>query len=415
MAVGYYSPAADGADWQTLTESWNGTTWSIIPSPDPGTENGLDGVSCTGPDSCMAVGTTDIGSFEQTLTESWNGSTWTVLPGADVPGANDEIAGVSCGTPTSCVLVGTSYVSGISGPVGSTLAERWNGTSWSVVPSGNQPGYGNDLSGVSCTSAMYCVAVGAYSLNSQSGTLVETWNGSGFGISDSPSPSQSFIGLDGVSCTSATDCTAVGSYFNGTLEATLVEQWDGVSWAVVSSPNVGDIESGFSAVSCASPSACTAVGVYRSTTGTNQNLIETWNGTSWSVAQAQQESTRDSELLFGVACMTLNTSCTAVGSYTDHHSDLTLVESSLDITTTDLPEGTVGQPYTATLTEVGGTAPYIWKVTAGHLPRGLKLAKSTGVISGSPKQSGSFGVSVEVESGMHGRGTAEALVNITVS
>jgi hypothetical protein len=262
---------------------------------------------------------------------------------------------------------------------------------------------------------MYCVAVGAYSLNSRSDTLVETWNGSEFGISDSPNPSQSFIGLGGVSCTSATDCTAVGSYLNGTLAATLVEQWDGVSWVVVTSPNVGDIESGLGAVSCASPSACTAVGVYKSNSGTNQNLIETWNGASWSVAQAQQESIRDSELLFGVACMTLNTSCTAVGTYTDHHSDLTLVESSLDITTTTLPEGTLGQPYTANLTVVGGTAPYVWRKAGGVLPKGLRLTRSTGVISGTPKQSGSFNVNMEVQSGKHGRGTVASVVTIAIS
>jgi hypothetical protein len=196
-----------------------------------------------------------------------------------------------------------------------------------------------------------------------------------------------------------------------------VEQWNGSSWSVVSSPNVGDGENGFTSVSCTSPSACTAAGVDENVAKkrVNQNLIEIWNGSSWSVAQAQQASSRDSELLSGVACMALNTSCTAVGSYAAHSSDLTLVESSLAVTTTTLPEGAVGQPYTANLSVVGGAAPYIWRVTGGPLPKGLKLAKSTGVISGTPKQSGSFNVNVEVESGKVGRGVAKTGIELVVS
>ncbi len=414
MAVGYYSPASDGADWQTLTESWNGTAWSIIASPDPGTENSLVAISCTGPNNCMAAGSYVGGSLEQTLTESWNGISWSVVPSANLSGINDVLTGVSCGSLTGCAAVGTSYS---SSEVGSTLAEMWNGTSWSIVPSGDQAGDNNGLNGVSCTNSMYCVAVGSYSLGSQSGTLVDTWNGSGFEISDSPNPSQELIGLNGVSCTSATNCTAVGAYFNGSVGATLVEQWDGASWAVVSSPNVGNSRSGLEAVSCTGPSACTAAGVYENVSKklVNQNLIETWNGSSWSVAQARQESTHASELLFGVACMTENASCTAVGSYIANASNLTLVESSLAITTTTLPEGAVGQAYTANLTAVGGTAPYTWKVTGVRLPKGLKLGKSTGVISGTPKQSGSFNANVEVESGTWGRGVAKALLVLVVS
>jgi hypothetical protein len=113
--------------------------------------------------------------------------------------------------------------------------------------------------------------------------------------------------------------------------------------------------------------------------------------------------------------MSPSTSCTAVGSFVEHTSNLTLVESSLSITTTTLPEGSVGQAYTANLTVVGGTAPFTWRVTGGRLPTGLRLAKSTGVISGTPKQSGSFILKVEVESGIRGRGVATALVGLVVS
>jgi len=55
---------------------------------------------------------------------------------------------------------------------------------------------------------------------------------------------------------------------------------------------------------------------------------------------------------------------------------------ALIITTAALPGGVIGQPYSATLSAVGGNLPYAWK-RIGSLPKGLKLSKS-GVISGIP-------------------------------
>jgi len=54
------------------------------------------------------------------------------------------------------------------------------------------------------------------------------------------------------------------------------------------------------------------------------------------------------------------------------------------ITTTTLPAGITGQPYSATLAATGGTGPYTWSITTGSLPSGLTLNSSTGVISGTP-------------------------------
>ena len=53
------------------------------------------------------------------------------------------------------------------------------------------------------------------------------------------------------------------------------------------------------------------------------------------------------------------------------------------ITTTTLPNGTVGTAYNQTLI-ADGTAPVTWKVTGGDLPDGLSLNESTGEISGTP-------------------------------
>ncbi len=56
----------------------------------------------------------------------------------------------------------------------------------------------------------------------------------------------------------------------------------------------------------------------------------------------------------------------------------------LAITTTSLPNGTVGTAYSTTLAATGGTTPYTWSLTSGTLPSGLSLNASTGAINGTP-------------------------------
>ena len=57
---------------------------------------------------------------------------------------------------------------------------------------------------------------------------------------------------------------------------------------------------------------------------------------------------------------------------------------ALSVATVSLPDGTVGQEYTAELSATGGTAPYTWSIDAGSaLPDGLSLS-ADGTISGTP-------------------------------
>jgi len=71
--------------------------------------------------------------------------------------------------------------------------------------------------------------------------------------------------------------------------------------------------------------------------------------------------------------------------------------SPLTITTTSLPDGTVGVAYNQTLGASGGVSPYTWS-TSGPLPGCLSLTPGTGVISGNPVVSceGFFGFVVTV-------------------
>ena len=77
--------------------------------------------------------------------------------------------------------------------------------------------------GVNNTSGVALVEV--YALNIPFNTLTEHWNGTAWSIVTSPNASQGNV-LSGVTCTSASDCWAVGEYSNGSsYSQTLIERY----------------------------------------------------------------------------------------------------------------------------------------------------------------------------------------------
>jgi hypothetical protein len=69
----------------------------------------------------------------------------------------------------------------------------------------------------------------------------------------------------------------------------------------------------------------------------------------------------------------------------------------LSVVTTTLVAGSVGVPYSQTLSATGGNAPYAWKLVKGSgvLPKGVTLGKTTGTLAGTPKAAGTYVFSVE--------------------
>src|SRR6185312_13046422 len=68
---------------------------------------------------------------------------------------------------------------------------------------------------------------------------------------------------------------------------------------------------------------------------------------------------------------------------------------ALTITTSTLPQGTVGLAYSQPLAASGGTPPYSWSVTAGSLGAGLTMSPA-GVIAGTPTAAGAFTFTAQV-------------------
>jgi hypothetical protein len=311
-AVGAYFA---GPSYQTLIESWNGSVWSIVPSPNASANlNYLTGVSCSRPNACTAVGyDIDIRGDEQALIESWDGQVWSIAPNPIPSLTSSLLNGVSCPRPSACTAVGTHGF-------GQTLIESWNGQVWTVVPSPNvAPTHVDDLNSVSCSRRSACTAVG-YDVD-RSGApeheLIESWNGQVWSIVPDPNPSLPSSLLNGVSCLRPSACTAVGTH--GAVGQTLIETWNGSVWSVVPSPSTSPTElNDLTGVSCSRRSACTAVGYQIDSSRAQHMLIESWNGRVWSIVPSPDAPPNLINLLTGVSC-DRRSGCTAVGSQENGH------------------------------------------------------------------------------------------------
>jgi hypothetical protein len=110
--------------YQTLFETWNGSAWSIVPSPNASPGDGTDpatvanrvlGIDCSSVTSCSAVGYSSPPAGSATESLAWDGSAWALAPTPtpNETGASDtQLDGVSCVTDWQCVAVGV----GIAGP-----------------------------------------------------------------------------------------------------------------------------------------------------------------------------------------------------------------------------------------------------------------------------------------------------------
>jgi hypothetical protein len=315
-AVGYFDTLANSFDNEvTLAERWNGVAWTVQSTPNPkaGTDNELSGVSCTSATACTAVGSfVNQQGNALTLAERFDGRRWTIQRTPNPPGAGDpELSGVSCTSATACTAVG-SYINN-SNASDAPLAERWDGTSWTIQSTTPTSPGGEDavLNAVSCTSATACTAVG---VSGDALTFAEAWNGRNWTIQSTPNPSGRLVEqLYGVSCTSATACTAVGGPLldSGLAGVTLAEFWNGTNWTIQSTPNPSGAS--LNGVSCTSATDCRAVGNYIDDQGDNgPPLVERWDGTSWTIQVTPNFSGDLNEALNGVSCAAA-TACTAVG------------------------------------------------------------------------------------------------------
>jgi hypothetical protein len=213
-AVGY-------AGGKTLIEHWNGKTWSIVSSPNIGTNvNFLYGATAISATDIWAVGDTPGGvrSGSVTLTEHWNGKTWSIVSSPNVGTLGSYLNGVSALASNNVWSVG-DYDQNDDSP---SLIEHWNGSSWTIVPSPNPASGANILESVSAISSNNIWAVGSGTHGEGiDDTLIEHWNGKSWVVVPSPNPSPISNDLFSVSASSATNVWASGltNYNNALIES----------------------------------------------------------------------------------------------------------------------------------------------------------------------------------------------------
>src|SRR5215471_7562870 len=72
-----------GGPFQTLAEHFNGTSWSVVPTP--ALNAALSGVAGAAGNNVWAVGDQAAGSSNNTLIEHWDGTSWSVTPSPRLP------------------------------------------------------------------------------------------------------------------------------------------------------------------------------------------------------------------------------------------------------------------------------------------------------------------------------------------
>jgi alpha-tubulin suppressor-like RCC1 family protein len=263
-AVGSTNQTSGGEE-ATLVEHFNGSKWSVVPSPDPetgtGTTDELNAIAGTSPTDLWAVGSFGDDNFNGMLFEHWNGQTWSFVP---PPSENEEFGeAVTAISPDDVWAVGDT--------ANETISAHWNGAAWSFVTTpfltdGN--GSFNQLTGVTAVGADNVWASGYEGDVDQqnlSDPYVLHWNGTAWSLKRVPNAGSEGSKLTGITALSASDIWAAGQTGedDGSL-LSLAEHFNGTQWSAVPSLDPGElppgIDSGFSAISGASPHTLFAVG-----------------------------------------------------------------------------------------------------------------------------------------------------------
>ncbi len=244
-------------------------TWTVASSGTNPPDVGL--LACTGPTTCLAVapglqtvGTTDDG-----------GASWSVA--TTITNGSAGASSLACMTDSRCVAAGG--VSGASSVTDAVSVTEDRGSSWTETTFGT----GNGLTGVSCGTAMDCVAVGSVGQTASAVFMAvfTTSDGGANWVHQTGSISTQGGWFDGVSCTSALDCYAVVTPAGPDAGNELMSTADGgVTWSTSSTfPYYPSPEPSTSTepayVGCLSPMDCVVAG---NTPPNNPSIYTTADG-----------------------------------------------------------------------------------------------------------------------------------------
>jgi hypothetical protein len=332
---------------------WTGKQWFKVVVPEPGgtgkdAQNELSAVRCTSTSNCWAVGLYVKNGAELDQILHWTGKKWFVVPAptpaGTLKGDLNQLIDVACISAASCWAVGDYGTddSTVSGEIIKNQALRWNGKTWSVVPTPNPAGakknHGQAISSIRCASPDNCWAAGAYGVLGNKLIVFNEmlhWTGKKWTRVILPNPAGktkgSFSELFGLSCTSAKSCLAIGTAEKlGPMgkAVNVVFGWNGTKWQRIAVPNPDGTAPGslneLGSVNCAAARDCWAVGSFggaKATSPAPRNQALHLTGTKWKVVSTPDPAgikKNDSNRLNAIRC-TGPANCWAVG-FIDHNS-----------------------------------------------------------------------------------------------
>src|SRR5262249_8045454 len=136
----------------------------------------LHAVDATSPNNVWAVGTFGTEDYALTLTERWDGTKWSHVPSPSISEYSNHLYGVASLSENDAWAVGASHR---GTDIWQTLTMRWDGAQWAIVPSPNVSVI-SVFNAVAAVSADDVWAVGESSTGSKgkgSQTLLEHWDG----------------------------------------------------------------------------------------------------------------------------------------------------------------------------------------------------------------------------------------------
>jgi hypothetical protein len=287
VAVGSY--AISGGRSAMIAVEHKGTWARAFRSPLPGDRivsaiTALNGVHCTSTKNCIAVGQyTNISGNQGFIVHStggvWGHALLAPLPVRAKSNFITQLDGVTCTSPGNCTAVG-QYVNtdpAREAMILSEVAGVWVSSKRVLLPADAHRDPWAGLFSITCSFVRYCTAVGVYQgINGGQGLIeVEaggTWRrGVPAPLPTGQSLTNRSVQLLSVSCTSFGNCRAVGQDSAEAVDYGVLETEKSGHWSAVVTPRPSNaaypIYNVLNSVSCKSPKSCEMVGEYQARIG----------------------------------------------------------------------------------------------------------------------------------------------------
>ena len=228
-AVGY---SGVSGRYSTLIERWNGTQWRVVTSPNADTtgDNVLTSVDALSGTNAWAVGFSRTDTSRKSLIQRWNGTSWTIVSSPDPGTIGNSLLGVEAAGPNDIWAIGWKN----SGDGLRSLLLHYDGTAWTEGAAVPKVGTGdNVLTGISVVSNDDVWATGYYVDGTQYKTLTLHYDGTTWSHVPSSNGADGTDILMGMDASSSTNAWAVGFEYRAALNhyVASTQQCNGSSWS----------------------------------------------------------------------------------------------------------------------------------------------------------------------------------------